>query len=210
MLVELLRWGIGSSQGEQHRKKRRFTVMPPARFKPTIPVRLLRLIRRCFKSRSWGVVTPCSGVVGYQSFGGPCSLHLQSEVKLRYHNTNTTRLHNPKTSTWQFCRRFEVFTAVKIQVKVFWPSPWRWRQNGSPKRWYPITILHGVTTQKTSAWKRHNSCVPAVKDHAHLRPRGHWDRQRKNMKRGNDFMTRIEPNAKTASGSVPCMQVVSN
>jgi len=25
---------------------------------------------------------------------------------------------------------------------------WRWRQRGPPKRWYPITTLHGVTTQK--------------------------------------------------------------
>jgi hypothetical protein len=27
------------------------------------------------------VVTPCSDVVGYQRFGGPCCLHVQSEVK---------------------------------------------------------------------------------------------------------------------------------
>jgi len=25
-------------------------------------------------------MTPCSDVVGYQSFGGPCRLHLQGEV----------------------------------------------------------------------------------------------------------------------------------
>jgi hypothetical protein len=28
-----------------------------------------------------GVVTPFSAVVGYQRFGGPCRLHLQSEDK---------------------------------------------------------------------------------------------------------------------------------
>jgi hypothetical protein len=28
-------------------------------------------------------------------------------------------------------------------------SPWRWRQHGPPKRWYPTATLHGVTTQKT-------------------------------------------------------------
>jgi hypothetical protein len=27
------------------------------------------------------VVTPCSDVVGYLRFGGPCCLHLQGEVK---------------------------------------------------------------------------------------------------------------------------------
>jgi hypothetical protein len=30
--------------------------------------------------------------------------------------------------------------------------PWRWRQHGPPKRWYPTTTFHGVTTQKTSTW----------------------------------------------------------
>jgi hypothetical protein len=32
------------------------------------------------------VVTPCSVVVGYQHFGGPCCLHLQEE---RWHPTTT-------------------------------------------------------------------------------------------------------------------------
>jgi hypothetical protein len=27
-------------------------------------------------------------------------------------------------------------------------TPWRWRQHGPPKRWYPTT-LHDITTQKT-------------------------------------------------------------
>jgi hypothetical protein len=31
-------------------------------------------------------------------------------------------------------------------------SPWRWRQQGPPKRWYLTITLHGVTTQKTSTW----------------------------------------------------------
>jgi hypothetical protein len=29
-------------------------------------------------------------------------------------------------------------------------SPWRWTQEGPPKRWYSTTILHGVRTQKIS------------------------------------------------------------
>jgi len=29
-------------------------------------------------------------------------------------------------------------------------QPWRWRQHGPLKRWYPATIQLGVTTQRTS------------------------------------------------------------
>jgi hypothetical protein len=31
-------------------------------------------------------------------------------------------------------------------------QPRRWRKHWPPKRWYPTTTLHGVTTQKTSTW----------------------------------------------------------
>jgi hypothetical protein len=31
-------------------------------------------------------------------------------------------------------------------------APWRWRHLGPPKRWFPTTLLHGVATQKTTAW----------------------------------------------------------
>jgi len=27
-------------------------------------------------------------------------------------------------------------------------SPWRWKQQGPSKRWYPTATLHGVTTHK--------------------------------------------------------------
>jgi hypothetical protein len=62
--------------------------------------------------------------------------------------------------------RFKVFTAVKIQVEVFWvvtpcsvvvgrqrfETPCRLHLQGEdpPKRWYPIAALHCVTTQMTS------------------------------------------------------------
>jgi len=37
--------------------------------------------------------------------------------------------------------RFDVFIAVKIQVKVFWIV--------MLKHWFPTAILHSTTTQKT-------------------------------------------------------------
>jgi len=36
------------------------------------------------------------------------------------------------------------FTIKQIGKKL------RWRQHGPPKRWYPTTSLHGVTSQKTA------------------------------------------------------------
>jgi hypothetical protein len=42
------------------------------------------------------------------------------------------------------------------QVDVFWvvtsSSPWRWKQHGPLKRWYPNATLHDVTTLNTTAW----------------------------------------------------------
>jgi len=51
--------------------------------------------------------------------------------------------------------RFELFTAMKIQVEVFWVvTPCDivvgYRQHGRLKRWYPTTTLHGVIIQKIS------------------------------------------------------------
>jgi len=60
---------------------------------------------------------------------------------------------------------FWVFTAVKIQVEVFWVVTscngvvgyqrfvcpcWRWRQHGPLKLSHPTSALDGVTNQKTS------------------------------------------------------------
>jgi hypothetical protein len=64
--------------------------------------------------------------------------------------------------------RFEALTALRIQVEVFWDvtpfsvavgfhaafifgSPWRWRQHGLPKLWYPNTKLHSVTTHNNGS-----------------------------------------------------------
>jgi len=42
---------------------------------------------------------------------------------------------------------FEAFMAVMIQVEIFWVET---PEHGPPKRWYPTTTPHGVTTKKTS------------------------------------------------------------
>jgi len=78
------------------------------------------------------VVMPCSVVVGYQRFGGPCCLRLKPEGSVDLRNVGILPQH---------------YTA--------YTSPWRWRQYGPPKRWYPTTKLDGVTTQKTSTCNLH-------------------------------------------------------
>jgi hypothetical protein len=54
----------------------------------------------------------------------------------------------------KFDARFKVFTAVKIQVKVFWVvmphSVAVGYHHFGGSCWYPPTTLHSVTTQKTS------------------------------------------------------------
>jgi len=41
---------------------------------------------------------------------------------------------------------------VGILAQHYTASPWRWRHRRPPKRWYPTTTIHGVTTQKTWTW----------------------------------------------------------
>jgi hypothetical protein len=84
--------------------------------------------------------------------------------------------------------KFEVLTAVKIQVQVFWVVMlWyvavRYQHIWGPsskvvhplKCWYPATILHIVTTQTTSTWIR--DLLFPTNEH-----RGHWHMQN-HMKR---------------------------
>jgi len=50
-------------------------------------------------------------------------------------------------------RALRFFTAVKREFVVFWIvapcsvmlQPWRWRQHGPPKRWYPTTTVMLLT-----------------------------------------------------------------
>jgi hypothetical protein len=47
---------------------------------------------------------------------------------------------------------WKVTNVSKDLAASIFTSPWRWRQQGPPKRWYPTTSLHGVITQKTATW----------------------------------------------------------
>jgi hypothetical protein len=46
---------------------------------------------------------------------------------------------------WDNCISQDHATSIFI-------SPWRWKQHGPPKRWYPIISLHGYTSQKTATF----------------------------------------------------------
>jgi hypothetical protein len=50
----------------------------------------------------------------------------------------------PGCDAVQWCGRIPVFQRAMI--------PWRSRQLGPSKRWYPTTSLHSVTTRNTTTW----------------------------------------------------------
>jgi len=54
------------------------------------------------------VVAPCSDVVGYQSFGGPCCLNLKDGPPKRWLSYVTTRGHNPKQHDMNFLTLFSI------------------------------------------------------------------------------------------------------
>jgi len=45
------------------------------------------------------------------------------------------------------------FYSGRIQIEQL-PSPWRWMQQGPPKRCYPTTSLRGITTWR---WRQHGT-----------------------------------------------------
>jgi len=82
------------------------------------------------------VVAPCSVVVRFQRFGGPCCLHLHFNLKMEAARSSET-------------------------LVSYHTSSWRWRQNCPPKRWYPTTTLQCVTIQRTSTWT-YNYILPMM------------------------------------------------
>jgi len=76
-------------------------------------------------------------VAGYQRFMAV----LTFETLISYYNT--TRHHNLEDGNSMYLWNVGILPQHYIASK-----PWRWRQHGSPKRWHPITTLHGVTTLK--------------------------------------------------------------
>jgi len=74
-----------------------------------------------------------------------------SETLVSYHNTWR---HNPEDLPEDGCTMNIWNIGILPQhYTVSQPRrpPWRRKQHGPLKRWYPTTI-HGVTTQKTSTW----------------------------------------------------------
>jgi len=53
---------------------------------------------------------------------------------------------------------FQFVTLCSVAVRISFrrillpPSLWRWGQHGPPKRWYPTTSIHDVTTWR---WRQH-------------------------------------------------------
>jgi hypothetical protein len=67
-----------------------------------------------------------------------------SETLVSYHNT--TRRQNPEDEG-----SMDLWNVGIIPQRYMASQPWRWRQHGPLKRWYPTTTLHGVTTLKMEA-----------------------------------------------------------
>jgi len=55
---------------------------------------------------------------------------------------------------------------ILVCVCPFFPVPltlpWRWRQHGHLKCWYPWITLHGIATQKASTWRKSHFWFCAV------------------------------------------------
>jgi len=67
----------------------------------------------------------------------------------------TISLPRKSMQRWHFVTRVtqSFFKLRSSRLRCFHPqcevtSRWRWRQHGSPKRWYPTTTLHGFRTQR--------------------------------------------------------------
>jgi len=113
----------------------------------------------CCRHLHW-VVTPYNVVVGYRSFRSPCCHHLHWVVTLRNVVVGYQRFRGPGSSppllpqVAQFANPHFSSTTPDLYIFPLSPtvtSPWRWRHQDTPKRWYSITAPHGVTTRKPQA-----------------------------------------------------------
>jgi hypothetical protein len=68
-------------------------------------------------------------------------------------HTHLTLLEPHKWVSWSSGLWHHVSDVVGYQCAAsIFTSPWRWRQHGPPKHYYPTMLLHSVTTQKTTTW----------------------------------------------------------
>jgi hypothetical protein len=76
---------------------------------------------RHFKVVVFWVVTPCRDMVGHQSFGGPCCLHIQGEgiPKSWYPSKSLYGVKFQKTSIWIFYNRGNVKPRIITLTAIF-------------------------------------------------------------------------------------------
>jgi len=61
------------------------------------------------------------------------------------------KLHNETCNSNAFHIWTQKYLEESLKFLQRWrsTSPWKWRQHGPPKCWYPTITLHGITTRKT-------------------------------------------------------------
>jgi hypothetical protein len=100
------------------------------------------------------VVLPCGVVVGYRHFWSPCCVHLYPGYVLCIKSC-FIKTGNIFAMKMEAARSSENLVYYCNTTRV--TTQWRWRQQGSPKRWYPTTFLHGFTLHSPCVGKSETS-----------------------------------------------------